>query len=441
MAEKKFIEKIKEKMASKGSAQKEGKPAKEELKEKYGVMETIPEQEIEEEKVELERETPEPKEETIPDLVLKIERISGKLDAIEDFKRDTDERIALLSEEVGELRSVLLEKEKQMGKIESDAERAFAAVEELQPENIKKQLRKRDEELLELRADLEKIDAVVKELKEQNKELTGVLEKIKSFDNLVEMAKKIDKKLSKIDDTKSYADRMVAKVEMIFSELNDKLRDLENQKDRIQKLDELSVDMVKMLDELSIKLPKFVEKSEFDKFKEELAKTQPPGVSKPTDFEAKLGELQAKVLQLSNELARPRQVVAGGDILRLSQDVDKLKSITKSLVGTLTDKLNSIEKCSRTIQLKTELYFEFLATLSMLQYVSDTSKIRFYLDETRKLIAKMMESGVWDEERKKLLLETLSNLAQLWKSYGYTDIAEMYNRELQSYTQKQVSMS
>ena len=84
----------------------------ESIKERYGVMDEIPEQELEEESLETEEKPKEEGKSSKLDLLLRMEKIEAKLGTIDDFKDDVDERLMRLAEEVGELRSSLLEIDK-----------------------------------------------------------------------------------------------------------------------------------------------------------------------------------------------------------------------------------------------------------------------------------------------------------------------------------------
>ncbi|MCS7106413.1 MAG: hypothetical protein NZ942_03790, partial [Candidatus Aenigmarchaeota archaeon] len=82
------------------------------MKEKYGVIEEIPERELEEEVKRKKGSKVEVEEITLPELLLRVEKIEGKIEVLTDFKKSIDERVEVISEGIGELRSTLLEKEK-----------------------------------------------------------------------------------------------------------------------------------------------------------------------------------------------------------------------------------------------------------------------------------------------------------------------------------------
>ena len=240
------------------------------LKEKYGVIEEIPERELEEPRARLSRA--EIREVSLPDLLLRMEKIEGKLEVLGDFKRDVDERVSTFSESIGELRSALLEKEKILSKMEKDVQTVLESVSELDLEKIKKLLSKRDVEIEEMKANVEKLEAMVKEVQKQLKDFFEAMEKIKNIESIILASEKIDKKIEKIEEARLQITKTASKVESIFSELSEKAGQIEKQKNDIEKIKDLSVEIVKTLDELSLKLTKFVKKEELDELRNEVEK-------------------------------------------------------------------------------------------------------------------------------------------------------------------------
>lgn len=241
-----------------------------ELKERYGVIEEIPEREIEEPRARFSRA--EVREVSLPELLLRIEKIEGKLDVLTEFKKSIDERVGGFSESIGEIRSALLEKEKILSKMEKDVQTVLETVSEVEPEKVRKLFSKRDAEIEEIRANIEKLDTMVKEIQNQLKNFFEAMEKIKSIEGIILASEKIDKKIEKIDEAKIYITKTASKVESIFTELSEKAGQIEKQKNDIEKIKDLSMEIVRTLDELSLKLTKFVRKEELDELRNEVEK-------------------------------------------------------------------------------------------------------------------------------------------------------------------------
>ncbi len=98
----------------------------EELKAKYGVIKEIPKREVEEVPKQFENvlETSKEEEEIkLHNLILKLEKIDGKIDIIDRFRNDMNERVTQLAEEIGELRSLSMERERSFDTIKTDFEK------------------------------------------------------------------------------------------------------------------------------------------------------------------------------------------------------------------------------------------------------------------------------------------------------------------------------
>ncbi len=300
------------------------KEEEKELKEKYGVTKEIPKREIEEEYVETPRKMKEEfgGEADISELLLRLEKIDGKLEIFDSSRNESSERITQLAEEIGELRSMIMERERSFTKIETDFENVKETVSGLEPMRIKSAFEKRKMEILENRAKIEELEALVRALSEDVKKFRGLLEKIKSFENIVDLSFDMDKKISEIRDVKDYADKIAAKVEGIFSELNAKVSQLEGQREKVEKLDELTIEMTKMLDEVSVKLTKFVEEKhlkELQKTMEEnfkkMLQNKTPVVNIKGDqvlqaFQNKISELDSRISKLKSVVEAQNSVVS-----------------------------------------------------------------------------------------------------------------------------------
>jgi len=262
---KKIKETIEKEREEKKQKEKEEKIS--ELKERYEVVKGIPEQIVEEEKVEVK---PKEGKEEIPEIILKVERLDAKIATLDDYRKVTDEKISRISEEIGELRSTFLALDKRFSPLEVNAERALKAVSEVMPEKIRADFQKIEREILGIRAEIERMNTIIDSVRSEEKKLMEAFEKIKNVENVLDISKKIEEKIARVEEASRYADRVSAKTEVVFSELSGKLAEIERQKGKISRLDELTKELVKTLDEISLKIPKFAEKVEVSKLGEEI---------------------------------------------------------------------------------------------------------------------------------------------------------------------------
>ena len=420
----------------------------ESIKERYGVMDEIPEQELEEESLETEEKPKEEGKSSKLDLLLRMEKIEAKLGTIDDFKDDVDERLMRLAEEVGELRSSLLEIDKNFSSLQADTERVLEATHEIHPEKIKEEMEKKSEEMLKLEAEIETLKAMLDTLKKDNKRVMEFLEQVKNLENMVEMSKRIDAKLKAIERTKAHVDRMAAKSELIFTELSERVKELEQHKEKIRKLDELTADMVKMLDGISLKIPKFVEKENVERILAEKVREE---LRSSENVKKAVNELKETIkkdvkLMVSQDLKRvderleenKRQLmklideklgkVRVGDKSNFIQELHGLKTLLEELTRTLSKERYSITNINERLN----LYFNFIQSVNTLPYLSRMDEISMYLSYVRSLVERMKALGLWNKSARNFLLMVLTWLVETWDSYGHGEIKRMYERELQT---------
>lgn len=191
---------------------------------------------------------------TVEDLLLKTEKIEGKLASFEEARGRIDDRILRVSEQVGELRSMLLEREKSFGILESEFEMIKDVFEDVKPSEFLKELDKKETEIAKTNANVEKLETMVQRFSEEVMEFRDLLGKIKSFENLVDIAKEVSEKITGINETKQYTERLAAKSESIFAELSKQLATIEDYKSQIMQNTELTAETVRSLDDLAVKL-------------------------------------------------------------------------------------------------------------------------------------------------------------------------------------------
>ena len=262
----------------------------------------------------------------IEQIMMKIERLEGRIGAMDETDKTIQERISNLSEEVGELRSSILEKEKILNQIETDAKKVTDIFEEIEPENFRKELEKKEEEILKNQAQIESLIAKYKELKENIENIQKIMEKIKSFENLVDMSEKINEKFSQIEENKKYTSRLASKVENIFSELNNRMKEFKSSVEKIEMNDETIKELMKSVDTMEIKVEKIVTKEELEKIEKEIKE----------EIESNKTELEDKIYDLKDFLE---------DIVSEAGGVNILKS--KKVMPWRTEienKMNEIEK-------------------------------------------------------------------------------------------------
>jgi len=211
-----------------------------------------------------------PSNTSVDDVMLKVEKIEGKLEALDTQRAATDERISRLSEEIGELRSSLLEKERMFNTVETGFAKMKDMTEEINPQKIRKELSTYSEEVIHFQAKIESLEVKLDELNKSNDKIKGILTKIKSFENIVAVFEELQSKLNELEDDKKFVERQAGKVESIFSEINNKMKQFRQYQERIDLNKDMLNEVMKAVDMVELKVEKLATKDDLVKYDERL---------------------------------------------------------------------------------------------------------------------------------------------------------------------------
>jgi peptidoglycan hydrolase CwlO-like protein len=188
------------------------------------------------------------------DLFVAVEKIQAKLETIEGLRQATEEKISRISEEIGELRSSILEKDKTFNQVESGFEKVKEIFQELQPKKIRADLDKKEDEIEKINAKVESFDTKIADMKKKMDDVVTIMEKIKDLKNVIAISETISKKMAKIEDDRKETTKVAAKVESMFSEITEKMSEFHNYRDKIEFSSESMHDMMKSMDMLEVKV-------------------------------------------------------------------------------------------------------------------------------------------------------------------------------------------
>ena len=284
------------------------------------------------------------KKETYENLVAEIEKIQGRLDVVNELKNQLTETTRTFSEEIGELRTMILDREKSFSKIEIGFEKINEIVKDIEPQTIRKNFEKKEQKILELEARIEKLERFSKELIKQTEKVREVIEKVKSFENLVSVAERVKKYLRQAEETKNYADRIAGKVETMFEDMNNKVIDLDEKSAKLEDIDSLLKELVPTVDKLQIEVSNKADK-------EDVVSLKRSGVSRIVEekidkIEKDEAEIQKKFInleeskkQIDDELKKLKDRIS----VLFPEDL-KLREDLKMKIKLLAGEIEEIEK-------------------------------------------------------------------------------------------------
>lgn len=196
-----------------------------------------------------------------------MERLKTLSDAQKDVRTATDEKIQRLTESIGEFRSLMFQKEGQIDKLQMNLQKINEIMNEVKPDQYSRELQRRDKQLSNDELRLEKLEKASLDLVSDVKEIKNVFKSIGSVDNLVDMSKRINEKIMKMDNMIRDVEKMYQRVEKTFVDVNKKFEEFDQYKAKELQNENLSKDLLKGIDDINLKMGKLVSEEDFMKLK------------------------------------------------------------------------------------------------------------------------------------------------------------------------------
>ena len=307
------------------------------------------------------------KSKSLEEVSARLDKLEGKVELISEIREKVDESIRAVTEQIAELRTMVLDREKMMSKMELEFEKIKALFKEIDPSEWTKRLEKLDVKIEENSARIEKIESFNKTILKETQRARELVDKIKSFENLVEIARKVDEKIKAIEETKLYADRLAAKIETIFKNMNEQYTDFVKSKEKIERVDEIIKDLVPAVDKLEIELEKKADKKDLETFRK---------YGTPPEF--------------------------GENIRRLEEQINKISELEYRIEGLREEVRKKLEDVNKKIS---SLFGEEAERKEELE-----RRIKELEDEISRIEEKHSKGEISEEELRKLLMEKKEEL-------------------------------
>ncbi len=254
-----------------------------------------------------------------------IERLTAKVEALSELRKTDAERSSRISEQIGELRNLILDKEAEIKEIGIKAVKAAETVEELQPENILSEVRKSGAKYQVLEAKIEAANALYSKVMEELKELRKKLAIFQGVDEIIKLNEETGSNLANIKRVEANIENQASKIGNIFVQFQKQAGELFRYRDAAAALDNEFKGIEKSVEELKVKA-KFALitqedlnslraqlRNEINKRLEGLEKTIPAGgrtsPSQTSRFEKDLDELKTDVAAYTTQKKFSEQLV------------------------------------------------------------------------------------------------------------------------------------
>lgn len=250
-----------------------------------------------------------------------VEKLKAFIDAVKETGASMDERMQKTTESIGELRSMVFQREGAARETELKIEKIEDEMSAIKPEKITKELEKRDRKSAEQDMILERLD---RKSSDTQKIITGIretLESIGGLENIAGVNKNVAEKLAKFGRAESEMQKLSSKIEKMYIDINKKLEEFTLYKTRQDSMGELLEDLMKSVDTITVNLDSYSAKSDFEKFKGDVLALQESMGRIRTSLDAVIPLVQ---LKLPDSIKSLREEKEGIETL-LSSIADEVK--------------------------------------------------------------------------------------------------------------------
>jgi hypothetical protein len=201
---------------------------------------------------------------------IEFTKVYAQLEGFAELRKANSERFTRLSEQLGEVRGMIVDTNKAMSKIEVAATKAVDLVESVHPEKLMIEVRKQDGKVEALRANIESNEAILKDLMGEIKKMRDQMSFYKGVEQVVQLNEEVKQELANIKRMEATIERHADKVETIFLEVEKKFASFDKF-DSIVKDAQASMKRIEgEFDKLRVRLETKEDKKEFvtllDKF-------------------------------------------------------------------------------------------------------------------------------------------------------------------------------
>ncbi|MBI3026938.1 hypothetical protein HYY70_02400 [Candidatus Woesearchaeota archaeon] len=242
-------------------------------------------------------------------LTADVEKLKAQFTTFYELQKTTSERFSRINEQIGELRSMMIERDKSAQLLEAKATQAIDLVKTVQPDKLMIEMRKSDSKIEALRANLESTENIINNVVNELKEVKNKIMLFRGVEQVISLEEEAKKELLDVKKIQAIVERHADKVETIFTEMQKKFSDFAKFNDTVKDLDKSFKQISSEFDSIKIKISDLASKKEVENL-----------ISKFDDFE----KYTSNIIKLINNKFEKLQKELSGDFNKKFQETDKL---------------------------------------------------------------------------------------------------------------------
>ena len=197
-----------------------------------------------------------------------LDRVKMHIQALESMREPYNERFGRVNEQVGELRSLVINNEKELGQAKLSAMKASDLITAIHPEKLSTEFHKQEAKIESLRAKLESNEEVANSIIEEIKEMRGHIELFRGSERILKLNEEIKNELIQVQKIKSIVESRADKAEQVFIELQNEYKDIQRVNTLISNVNESISGLSKEVSEIKIRSQSFATKGDVEQLRQ-----------------------------------------------------------------------------------------------------------------------------------------------------------------------------
>ena len=242
-------------------------------------------------------------------LTADVEKLKAQFATFYELQKTSTERFSMINQQIGELRSMMIERDKAGQLLEARATQAIDLVKTVQPDKLMIEIRKMDGKIEALRANIESSENIMGNLVNELKEVKNKINVFRGLEQVINLNEEAKKELMEVKRVQAIIERHSDKVETIFTEMQKKFSDFVKFNDLVQDLDKSFKQISSDFDSIKIKVADLASKKEVENL-----------ITKFDDFEKYTGN----IIRLINNKFEKLQKELNDELVKKFSEADKL---------------------------------------------------------------------------------------------------------------------
>jgi chromosome segregation ATPase len=208
--------------------------------------------------------------EALKPMTRKLDELDARMSGLVALRETYDTRFTMLSEKIGEVRSMVLTQAKETADAKAKAERSLASLEGVRPEEFRSAIMKRDAEVETVKAKLTSVGDMMKALTNEVREFRNALAQFKGLEAVIGMADDARKNIIRIQQLRDQIEVMSDKVMSAFLEFQRRFKEVTDLSLKVNTLEETLRPLSKSVNEMDVLVKQAVTKADLSKLTGEL---------------------------------------------------------------------------------------------------------------------------------------------------------------------------